>query len=168
MANCVIELTDGTKKIYEVTEAQVTEIDKVFKETNSVFLDDDDIRREMNNWKLVKVSPEVKSWLYKLRDYTVYVGGKLIHLGKKIIEIIISIAKRLKNTIINLIIAAVLSYLLTFVPILGGLLAFLASDLLMLLGFTTGIWADIRENLKEAIEYAMQIFSPLKAIKASA
>jgi hypothetical protein len=114
----------------------------------------------------LSVSAEVKVMLFKLQDFTVDLGGKVIKFGKKVIEIAIMLASKYKMATFGLILGALLTFLIGTIPIIGDALSGFLGTWIMLLGFLKGLWEDLKKDnpdLSNSIIEAGSIFSPLKA-----
>jgi len=116
------------------------------------------------------ISADAKVLLDYLKNTVIKVGNKVLQIGRKIIEVIITFIKKYPNATIGLIIGLVLSSLISSIPILGLILSPIVNLLLPLLGFTIGLiqdWKKEAERNKIDISSLENYFRPLKNLPVS-
>lgn len=109
-------------------------------------------------------SAEVKAILFKLAKFTVTVGNVIVNVGKRIIEIAIMLASKYRHATFALIVACLLTFLISMIPFIGPVLASFLGPLIALLGLAIGIWEDLKRDdpkFATVIVEAGSIFSPL-------
>lgn len=118
----------------------------------------------------IPISAEKKVMLHsffsKFMEFTVSVGETIIRAGKKILEIVIMLADKYKSATFGVIIAALVTLLIASIPLIGPPLAWFSSKFLLALGFTLGMWEDLKKDspkLAVSIEEAAALFNPLNA-----
>jgi hypothetical protein len=114
----------------------------------------------------LSVSAEIKAVLFKLTKFTIKVGQTLIKIGKKVLEIVVMLASKYKNATLGLIIGALLTFLISTIPLLGPPLSGFLGSLLMLFGLGKGLWEDVKKDSPElaaSITDAGVVFQPLNA-----
>ncbi len=128
---------------------------------------DEEIKSYIEN---LPVSAEIKAVLFKLSKFTISVGNTLIRLGKRLLEIVIMLGSKYKHATFGLIIGAFLTALISLIPWIGPPLASFLGPLLMLFGFTKGLWEDLKRDSPQMaadISEAGTIFQPLNPQVAS-
>lgn len=100
------------------------------------------------------LSSDLKSVIYNVAQYTVTIGGKIIAIGRRILEIAIGLVKKYPNTALGAVVGAVIGTLVIgplgsitiagVAPFAG--LAALLSKILVLLGVGKGFIDDIRNK----------------------
>jgi hypothetical protein len=111
---------------------------------------------------------EAKALLFKIKDFSIQVGGVALEIGKKILELIIYFIKKYPSTTIGLIVGSVLGMLFSSIPILGWALGWLLMPLCIALGLALGFWKDFtNKDLNVAIDSAIaEFFSSFKNVAA--
>lgn len=112
-----------------------------------------------------KLSAEAKLAIFNILQFSVKIGNSIVRIGKKILEIVLMIASKYPNTTFGLIIAAMLTLLISLIPVLGGLLASFLGPIIAIFGLTVGFFKDLKNSnptLVVDIEKASDIFSPLR------
>lgn len=92
------------------------------------------------------ISADAKAILSDIADLTVTAGGRLIEVGRRILSFIFDMVRRFPNTTFAIIAAYVVTALLASVPLLGPILKALAGPLVLALGITAGMLADLKER----------------------
>lgn len=109
---------------------------------------------------------EAKALLIKIKDFSIMVGGAVIEIGKKILELIVYAVKKFPSTAIGIVVGSVIGMTLSSIPFLGWALGWLLTPLCIALGLTLGFWKDITSvDVKASVSAAIdQIFSTMKDI----
>lgn len=114
----------------------------------------------------LKIPAEARALLTELLNFTVKAGTVVLEVGKKVIEVVKVLAEKFPNITAGIIIAVVLSFLVSCIPVLGPLLSWICTPLFLLVGVGAGIWkeyenTDLGKALKEVMD---TIFAGLKQI----
>ena len=98
------------------------------------------------------IPAEAKVILTDLLKATVNVGGHLYRIGRKVVEIAITLALKFPTTTFLLIIASLITLLIAAVPLIGPVLAPIVGPLLAAAGLAIGAYKDIKNpELKDSI-----------------
>ncbi len=84
----------------------------------------------------LKLSRSVKDRLLLVKKCTLKLGKRVIHVGIKVLELIVLIAMQFREIPVALLIGTILYLLLSSIPIIGHLLGALAFTVAMALGFS--------------------------------
>ena len=136
-----------------------SDVDNMSKE----YADDEKIKSYIEN---LTISAEIKTMLFKLQDFTIEFGDKVVKFGKKALEIAIMLTSKYKMATFGTILGALLTFLISGIPWIGDPLSGFLDTFLMGLGFLKGLWEDLKKDypdLSNSIIEAGSIFSPLKA-----
>ena len=114
----------------------------------------------LENWiENLDLSADWKIELKRILGVTIRIGNAAIEIGKKILNVIISLVATFPNASLGLVVGYFLGSLFAFVPILGT--AF------VLIGLTIGLIYDIKDMaLRRKIRDEIARFEPLRAIEA--
>lgn len=121
----------------------------------------DRVLRMLENLDL---NAETKVFLSKLLDYSINVGGVLVRLGKKVLEIALFVASRLPLLTFWTVLAAVVAFLISQIPILGSILSAFLAPILILAGLVKGFYEELASNnptLNDLLQSASESFKPL-------
>jgi len=103
--------------------------------------------------KNLNISAEIKAMLVELKNIVVYIGPRILKLGKRILEIILYLLNKYPNTSQNLIIALVIGLSLNLIPIIGSFLSSFLTPILVALGVSLGFLKDLQQmELKNEVE----------------
>jgi len=150
----------GEKIEIDAPDLSQDELESLIKSYKTV----DEIHRYLNN---LDISADAKILLSKILNTTMKVGGKIIEIGKKVLEIIIDLAGKYPNTTFGLVAALLVTALVSSIPLFGYLFGLFISPLLIAFGLVAGFSADMKDSsITDAVAEAMQAFSPLKGAKA--
>lgn len=99
-------------------------------------------------------SADVKALLADLLRMTSKVGDKLLRIGRKIVDFVLTLAKQFPLLTFATLIALVIGGLLSMVPVLGGLLGPVLTPLAVALGVVWGAQqeaasADLADRVRE-------------------
>ena len=95
------------------------------------------------------VSAEFKLILEKLANFTIKAGEVVVALGKKIFEIVTMFVKKYKHAGFGVILALLVSMLISTIPFFGAMLASFLVPILVVLGFSSGMIEDIKTEHPE-------------------
>ena len=121
----------------------------------------DRVLRMLENLDL---NAETKVFLSKLLDYSITVGGVLVRLGKKILEIALFVASKLPLLTFWTVLAAVFAFLISQIPVLGAVLGAFLSPVLVFAGLVKGFYEELQSNnptLRDLLQSAAESFRPL-------
>ena len=121
----------------------------------------DRVLRMLENLDL---NAETKVFLSKLLDYSITVGGVLVRLGKKVLEIALFVASRLPLLTFWTVLAAVVAFLISQIPILGSILSAFLAPVLIFAGLVKGFYEELASNnptLNDLLQSASESFKPL-------
>ena len=121
----------------------------------------DRVLRMLENLDL---NAETKLFLSKLLDYSITVGGVVVRLGKKVLEIALFVASRLPLLTFWTVLAAVVAFLISQIPILGSILSAFLAPVLIFAGLVKGFYEELASNnptLNDLLQSASESFKPL-------
>lgn len=110
------------------------------------------------------LNAETKVFLSKFLDYSITVGGVLVRLGKKVLEIALFVASRLPLLTFWTVLAAVVAFLISQIPILGSILSAFLAPLLIFAGLVKGFYEELASDnptLNDLLQSASESFKPL-------
>jgi len=158
----IVEMTNPKTKKVVAVEVDDIDIDALIEQFKLKF-SATEFRRIIDN---LNIPAEAKVLLTELLNFTVKAGTVVLEVGKKVIEIVKVLAEKFPNITAGIIIAVVLSFLVSCIPVLGPFLSWICTPLFLLVGVGAGIWkeyenTDIGKALKEVMD---TIFAGLKQI----
>ena len=110
-------------------------------------------RRIKSYIRNLEIPAEAKVILDELLKATVYVGGRLYRIGRKVVEIAIVLATKFPSITFVLILTSFINMLIAAIPWIGAALASTVGSLLIAMGLTIGAYKEITEpELKERME----------------
>jgi len=114
----------------------------------------------------LNINPDIKSFLETVLHYTIDVGGTLIKVGEKIVEIILSIYKHFPKALLGAIIGLVIGVIISKIPLLGWALNWILTPLAIIAGAVIGAKSDIADkDLLNSVETKIDtVFSGIKTI----
>lgn len=74
------------------------------------------------SWMNGEIAAQLRAFLHRVVDVTHTVGGKVVRIGKRVIEWIFAFIKRYPETFTVAVVMAALSYLVSCIPFLGVIL----------------------------------------------
>ena len=111
----------------------------------------------------------MKAILYDIAKITIRVGEVVVALGRRIVQIAMTLIDKFPHTTLGLIVAVVIATVIstlvagTSAPWLLGLAAAL-QKLVYLLGIGAGVIEDLRQNaMKDAMDRVTEQFQPLNS-----
>ena len=117
------------------------------------------------------ISADMKVILLKLSKFSITVGKTALKIGKKILEIAIMLMSKFKIATFGLIVGALLTLLISSIPLIGPPLAAFSTPYLLASGLGLGLLEDLKQNspdLSSSIIDAVEIFAPLKKSEKTA
>lgn len=156
----ILEMTHPETKKVVTVEADGIDVEALieqFKLKYSVA----EFKRIIDN---LAIPAEAKALLTELLSFTVKAGTVVLEIGKKVIEVVKMLAEKFPNITAGIIIAVVLSFLVSCIPVLGPLLSWICTPLFLLVGVGAGIWkeyehTDLGKSLKEVMDTIFAGFS---------
>lgn len=110
------------------------------------------------------VSADVKALLGDLLRLATRVGETVLRVGRKILDFVLTMIRQLPTLSFAVVIAAVLTLLVSMVPFVGGVLASIMGPLLMALGVAGGASLEVREDdFRERVAQFAAGFQPRAA-----
>lgn len=158
----IVEMTNPETK--QTVSVDVEDVDiEVLKEQFKLNFSAAEFTRIIDN---LDIPAEAKALLTELLNFSIKVGTVVLEVGKKIIEVIKVFVKNFPNTTAGIIIAVILSFLVHCIPILGPLLSWICTPLLLIFCVGVGILKDYENTeLGKALnEVINTIFAGLKKI----
>lgn len=159
----LVEITNPETR--QLVEIEVDSIDvDALKEQFKLYFSAAEFRRMIDN--LDDIPAEVRTLLTELLNFTIKAGTVVLEVGKKIIEVVKALAKNFPHITAGIIIAVVLSFLVSCIPVLGFLLSWICTPLFLLVGVGAGTWKEYENtDLGKALKDVMDtIFAGLKQI----
>ena len=109
------------------------------------------------------ISADAKAFIASLMDKTLRVGGVVLEIGKKIVEIMFAIVNQFPNTTGGLVLAVIVSSLVSSIPLLGPLLATSVALILVTFGLKNDFMDQWRNQaIDRKIREAIRPFEVLK------
>ena len=115
----------------------------------------------------LNTSTDIKKFLETVLNFTIDVSNKIIKVGSKIIEIIISVSKHFPKATIGLVVGLVIGKIISKIPILGWALNWVITPLSAIVGVAIGAKNDLEDKdlVKEAEKKIDTMFAGIKDIK---
>ena len=113
------------------------------------------------------ISPELKSFLEKILNYSIEIGSTIIKVGKSIVSLIMNLYKNFPKATLGLVVGFIIGEIISNVPILGWALQWLIIPLSTIAGGVIGAKSDLADkNLTDEVKESVHgIFSGIKSIK---
>jgi hypothetical protein len=92
------------------------------------------------------VSADMKSVLSRLVDATIVVAGKLVDIGARVMTFVFELAKAYPGIAFGAVVALVLSYLISSIPVVGPVLSPVLTPLLLIIGISLGALDDLTDG----------------------
>lgn len=106
--------------------------------------------RQIRDWiETLTISADAKALLMSIATTTTRIGQTIVALGRRLLTTVMDLVKRFPMTAFGVIVGAVLSALITSIPLVGWLIGPFLSPLLMAFGLTLGAVADLRDHALE-------------------
>lgn len=120
---------------------------------------DADTRRRVDN---LPVSADLKALLAQLLSLSAKVGEVSLRIGRKILLFVLELLRLFPNIGFIVLLTLVISALVSFVPIVGALLAAVLKPLGILLGVTWGAYQDaVSPELQSRVASFVDAFQAL-------
>lgn len=138
---------------------------KTFEDINSEHISHSRINSYIRN---LHVPAEAKVILTDLLKATVNIGGRLYRIGRKIVEIAITLATKFPAITFALILTSLINLLIAAVPLIGPVLIPIVGPLITATGLAIGTYKDIanpelKERMEELVRGIKELFSAASA-----
>ena len=110
----------------------------------------------------VALSGDQKALLFSLNDWVINIGRRTLHIGRKLLDLLIKLAVRYPNTSVALLVGLLVSYVFSHIPVIGDALGAALLAILALMGFV----ADWRQMAHQHPIEAKQVEVELKSVFA--
>lgn len=112
----------------------------------------------------LEVSADVKALLGDLLRLATRVGETVLRVGRKILDFVLTMIRHFPTLSFAVVIATVLTLLVSMVPFVGGVLASIVGPLLMALGVGGAAWLEAQEaDFRERVAQFAAGFQPSAA-----
>lgn len=157
MVTVQVQGVDGKYESINISEEQLNGFSKI----NEEILTKDKIKTYIDN---MDISAEVKVFLNSVVNVTFKIGEMVYNIGKKIVEILIYLAKEFPNMTMGLIIGFVIGTLISSIPLIGWLLSSIIFPVTIFAGGVAGLYYDISDKAtKQTINsYLDEMFGAFK------
>ena len=122
----IIDLVNKIK--YEVSEQQMAELAGCAKPLSEAeFVDWHEKIDELDltggpSWMNGEIAAQLRAVLHRVADWAREVGGKMVPVGKRIMEFAREMVRRFPKTSKALVMLAVMAFVVAHIPLVGGLL----------------------------------------------
>jgi hypothetical protein len=139
---------------------KITDIsDEVLDAFSAFEISEEKIKSMLDN---LDISADVKAALYSISKATIRIGGKIIRIGRKIIDFVGLVMQEFTNASFGLIFGAIVGFLMASIPIVGFVLGPLIGPIAMAFGLVVGLYQDVQDKaMKRRIEEVNAKFSSL-------
>ena len=121
-----------------------------------------DLQRSIDRLPL---SADAKRILHAIARKTIMAGEIVIRIGRRIIEIALTLVRKFPMATAGLVIGTLIGVLAGSIPVVGFLLGPIITPLAMSIGLGTGAIQDIRDAaLKSAVQESIAEFHKLKTV----
>lgn len=111
----------------------------------------------------LNISADAKALLFSLNKFAFTAGKFVLKIGKKIIDVILSLLKHFPYLSFGVIFGLVLGALVAAIPLIGAALGSLATTIALALGVTLGGLKEFESNdLKNRIDEFIKELAPLR------
>lgn len=110
------------------------------------------------------ISADAKSVLFTIAKTTIKVGDFIVRIGRKVLDVIISLLGEFPMTSTGTIFGAIFGYLVTSIPLIGLIFGPFVGTLAIAFGFAVGAMQDLgNKALERRIRASMASFENLKS-----
>lgn len=126
-------------------------------------MSEDELKRRISN---LAISADAKNMIFSIAKLTLVVGQTVVRIGRKVVDIVLSLIREFPTATSMAIFGAVFGFLMSSVPIIGFLMGPLIGPLAVALGFAIGGAVDFANKLVDVkLRASMQ---PFEALRGSA
>ncbi len=112
----------------------------------------------------LNISADAKVQLCKLATMTADVGRKALRVGRRIVEVVLTVFRRFPGISLGVILSLAVTALLSSIPVLGSVLAPIVGPLVLALGGALGTYVDLRNpELSARIDALVEELRPVVA-----
>lgn len=156
----IVNSHSGQEKVVEMTDEHI----EGFKNINEESVSSDKIKNFIDN---LNVSAETKVILDSLYNFTINVGEAIVHIGRKIVELIIYFANKYPSVVIGGLIGFIIGSIISSIPVIGWAIGWIVTPLATVLGLAAGLITDLGDNvINNAVNKGLdQIFGTFKNVK---
>lgn len=104
---------------------------------------DKQLQSKLDNLPL---NAEAKAFLAKFLKITLKVGGVIVKIGKKLLEIAIFLITKQKHLTFWTVLAAVITFVVTMIPLIGPILGGFLGPIIMFGGLAQGFYEQIKSS----------------------
>jgi hypothetical protein len=123
-------------------------------------LSEDSLKRKID---ALSISADTKSVLFTIAKTTIRVGAVVLKIGRKVLDIIVTILGEFPMATTGAIFGAIFGYLVTSVPIIGMIFGPFVATLAIAFGFASGAIQDLANKaLERRIMASVSSFESLK------
>lgn len=94
----------------------------------------------------LSISADAKALLVDLLKVSTKVGKKMLRIGRKMLDFVLSLVKLFPALTFAALLALVVGSLISMVPLIGSALSVILGPLAMVLGISWGAWQDLRNG----------------------
>ncbi len=158
-----MRLTATNCETGETLEVDASEVDVSFIEMLAEFdFSDEKVKSIIDN---LDVSADIKVLLYKFSKVTIYVGERMVKIGRKIMDFVCAVRKEYPHASFGLVFGAIVGALISSIPIIGFALGGIATPILMTFGLIGGLNEDLKDkDLERRIASVNGKFLPLRSM----
>lgn len=108
------------------------------------------------------ISADAKVILLRVSETTMDIGGRLVAIGRRIVAFALNLVRQFPNLAFCIIVAFVISALLTSIPLLGTLLGIFVTPLITAAGVGGGALLEIKDgDLRRRIDLLITEFEQI-------
>jgi len=112
-------------------------------------------------------SADAKAIIADIKSATIKLGGQIIRIGKRVLEIVLAIINSFPNTSFGFVLGLLIGALVGSIPLLGIILGPLLAPLIAAFGLAVGYAEDLKDKaLERKIAEATARFEPLRGTES--
>lgn len=124
-------------------------------------LSEEALKKRLDN---LAISADAKSILFTIAKTTIKVGDFIVRIGRKVLDVIISLLGEFPMASTGTIFGAIFGYLVTSIPLIGLIFGPFVGTLAIAFGFAAGAMQDLgNKALERRIRASMTSFENLKS-----
>ena len=124
-------------------------------------LSEEALKKRLDN---LAISADAKSILFTIAKTTIKVGEFIVRIGRKVLDVIISLLGEFPMASTGTIFGAIFGYLVTSIPLIGLIFGPFVGTLAIAFGFAAGAMQDLgNKALERRIRTSMASFENLKS-----
>ena len=122
---------------------------------------DQQLQSKLDNLPL---SAEAKAFLAKFLKVTIKVGGVIIKLGKKLLEIVLFVVSKQKHLTFWTVFGAVVTFVVSMIPLIGPILAGFLGPIILLGGLAKGFYEQMKSSDPSVLDIIKNSTSDLQPL----